>query len=110
MVCPNCNSNDLKTVSLIYAVGVYESHGSLWGTLIGSGGGLLAGRYSGKTQNRLSKIAAPPRKMAFAVPVVLWLLGFFILMAFDARGKLSWIMGALSVTRGLLPSPAPPTY
>ena len=42
-------------------------------------------------------MAAPPRNVPFIEPIVLWLLGFFILMAFDARGKLSWVMGALSV-------------
>jgi hypothetical protein len=28
--------------------------------------------------------------------VNLWLIGFFVVMAFAGRGKLSWIMGALS--------------
>jgi len=41
MVCPNCNSTDLKKLSLIYAAGVYESRGSLLGALVGSGDGLL---------------------------------------------------------------------
>jgi hypothetical protein len=47
-------------------------------------------------------MAAPPRNMPFIEPIVLWLLGFFTLMAFDARGKLSWIMGALSVAYNFL--------
>jgi len=102
MVCPKCNSTDLKKLSLIHAAGVYESRGSLVGALIGSGDGLLFGRYSGKSQSRLSKIAVPPRKMPFAAPIVLWLLGFFILMAFDARGKLSWITGELSIAYPIL--------
>src|SRR6059058_76418 len=97
MVCPTCNSSDLKKLSLIHAAGAYELRGSLLGALIGSGGGLLFGSYRAKSQNRLSRMAAPPRKMPFISPVVLRLLGFFILMAFDAPGKLSWVMGTLSV-------------
>jgi len=37
-----------------------------------------------------------------AVVLVLWLIGFFILMSFDAQGKLSWVMAVLSVAYVLL--------
>jgi hypothetical protein len=95
--CPNCNSTDLKKLSLIHAAGVYESRGSLRGLFLGNSDGLLFGRFRGTSQSRLSKMTGPPKKMPYAVPTVLWLLGFFILMAFDGRGKLSWVMGMLSV-------------
>jgi hypothetical protein len=97
MVCPNCNSTDLKKASLIHAAGVYESRGSLRGLFGGTSNGLLVGRFRGTSQSRLSKLVAPPKKMPYAAPAILWLLGFFILMAFAGRGKLSWLMGALSV-------------
>jgi uncharacterized membrane protein YfcA len=38
----------------------------------------------------------PPRKWPYGAPAILWLLGFFILMAFAGREKLSWMMGAVS--------------
>jgi hypothetical protein len=95
--CPNCNSTDVKKLSLIYAAGVYESRGSLRGLFLGNSDGLLFGRFRGTSQSRLSKMTGPPKKMPYAVPTVLWPLGFFILMAFDGRGKLSWVMGMLSV-------------
>jgi hypothetical protein len=97
MVCPNCNSTDLKKLSLIYAAGVYESRGRILAFLVGSGDDLLLGRYRGTSQSHLSKALSPPRKLPYAAPVILWLLGFFILMSFVGREKLSWIRGALSV-------------
>ncbi len=102
MACPNCNSTDLKKLSLIYAAGVYESRGSLLGALVGSGDGLLFGRYREKSQSRLSKLAAPPKKMPYVAPTILWLMGFFVLMAFIGRGKLSGTMGLLSISYLLL--------
>jgi hypothetical protein len=97
MVCPNCNSTDLKKLSLIYAAGVYESRGRIAGLLLGSGDGFLCGKHKGTSQSRLSKLVSPPRKAAYVAPVILWLMGFFIVMAFAGRGKLSWMMSALSM-------------
>jgi hypothetical protein len=39
----------------------------------------------------------PPAKFPYAAPAILWLVGFFPLMAFVGRGKLSFAMGLLSV-------------
>jgi len=86
MVCPNCNSTDLKKLSLIHAAGVYESRGRIVG-LTGSGDGVLLGKYRGASQSRLSKLTSPPRKAPYVSPFVLWLLGFFVVMAFAGRGK-----------------------
>jgi hypothetical protein len=38
----------------------------------------------------------PPKKLPCAVPAILWLLGLFILLAFDGRGKLSWLLEMIS--------------
>jgi hypothetical protein len=97
MPCPNCNSTDLKKLSLIYAAGVHESRGRIGGLLLGFGDGLFLGKYRGMSQSRLSKMAGPPRKAPYVTPVILWVVGLFIVMAFAGRGKLSWMMGALSV-------------
>jgi hypothetical protein len=102
MSCPHCKSTDLKKLSLIYAAGVHESRGWLGGLFLGIGDGLFWGRYKGRNQSLLSASVAPPKKAPYVAPVVLWLFGFFIVMAFGGRGKLSWIEGALSIFYVLL--------
>jgi hypothetical protein len=97
MRCPHCNSTDLKKASLIYATGVYESRGRIGGLLFGNGDVFFVGKYRGANQSLLSKMVAPPRKAPYVAPLALWLMGFFIVMAFAGRGRLSWMMGALSV-------------
>jgi hypothetical protein len=87
----------MKKLPLIHAASVHESHGSLRALFLGDGPGLLFAGYKGTSQSRLSKMVGPPRRLPVASPIVLWLLGFFILMAFDGRGKLSWVMGMLSL-------------
>jgi hypothetical protein len=59
--------------------------------------GALFGQYRGTSQSRLSRMLNPPRKLPYVAPTILWLIGFFMLMSFDGRGKLSWVMGMLSV-------------
>jgi len=76
---------------------MYESRGRIGGLLFGNGDAFFVGKYKGANQSLLSKMLAPPRKAPYAAPVILWLMGFFIVMAFAGRGKLSWVMGALSV-------------
>ena len=97
MVCLNRNSTDLKRVSLIHAAGVYESRGRFCGLLFGATDGALFGRYRGTSQSWLSALSNPPGKAPYVGPIILWLIGFFILMSFDAREKLSWEMAALSL-------------
>lgn len=95
-MCPNCNSCDLKQVPLIYAAGIVESRSRFCGIFLGSGDGFLFGAHRGKSQSRLSEMIGPPKKLPYAGPAILWLLGLFMLMAFDGRGKLSWLMGMIS--------------
>jgi hypothetical protein len=80
MLCPSCNSSDLKKVSLIHAAGSHESRGRISGLLVGSSDGFLIGRYRGSSQNRLSTMLAPPTKAPYVLPVILWLVGFFIVI------------------------------
>jgi len=102
VLCPNCNSSDLKKVSLIYAAGVYESRGRITGFFVGNSDGLLLGKYRGKNQSRLSTMVNPPRKLPYAAPIIFWLVGFFPVMAFVGLGKLSLTTGLLGVTYVLL--------
>lgn len=44
----------------------------------------------------------PPAKFPYATPAILWLVGFFLLMALVDRGKLSFAMGLVSVAYVLL--------
>src|ERR1700733_1113827 len=100
--CPNCHSSDLRRVSLIHAAGVYESRGRVRGWFAGVADGILLGSYKGTNQSRLSKMVRPPAKFPYATPAILWLVGFFPLMAFVGRGKLSFAMGLVSVAYVLL--------
>jgi hypothetical protein len=47
-------------------------------------------------------MVSPPRKLPYISPMILWLVGFFPLMAFVGRGKLSLAMGLISVAYLLL--------
>ena len=100
--CPNCHSGDVRRVSLIHAAGVYESSGRVRGWFAGVADGILFGTYTGKNQSRLSKMVRPPAKFPCAAPAILWLVGFFPLMAFVGRGKLSFAMGLASAAYILL--------
>jgi hypothetical protein len=102
MICPSCNSSDMKRVSLIHAAGSYQSRGRIRGFLLGDSDGLLFGRYRGTNQSRLSEMVRPPMKFPYATPAILWLVGFFSLMAFVGRGKLSFAMGLASAAYILL--------
>ena len=86
---------------MVHAAGIYESRGRFLGLTLGSVG-LLFGRYRGTSQNRLSASVNPPQKLPYVAPIILWLIGFFILMSFNAQGKLSWVMAVLSVVYFLL--------
>lgn len=97
MVCPNCNSSALKRVSLIHAAGLYQSQGRFRGFLLGSSEGLHFGRYRGTSQSQLSIMVGPPKKGRYLAPTILWLLGFFVVMAFAGRGKLTTPMAIVSV-------------
>ena len=97
MICQSCNSSDLIKLSLIHAAGLYESRGRIRGFLLGQSDGLLFGSYRGKNQSSLSKMVRPPAKFPYATPAILWLVGFFLLMALVDRGKLSFAMGLVSV-------------
>jgi hypothetical protein len=94
---PNLQFKGPKRLSLIHAAGTYESRGRLGGLFLGNGDGLFFGRYRGTNQSRLSKIVGPPTKAPFGTPIILWLIGFFLLVALDGRGRLSWLVGMLSV-------------
>ena len=82
MVCPNCRSSDLKKASLLHAAGFYQSRGRIGGFFLGNRAGLPFGRYRGTSQSRLSAMAGPPGKLPYLTPVIIWLAGFFVVMAF----------------------------
>ena len=74
--CPNCESTNLKKVSLAYQEGVYhiETRTGVRGLLFAGGGlGVLVGRATtrGSQQSALSKRLCPPSKWSYA-KLVLW--------------------------------------
>jgi hypothetical protein len=74
--CSNCNSTNLKKVSLAYQEGTYHinSRTGIRGLLFAGGGpGVLVGRATtrGSQQSALSKRHSPPSKWSYA-KLVLW--------------------------------------
>jgi hypothetical protein len=74
--CPNCESINLKKVSLAYQEGVYhmKTRTGIRGLLFAGGGpGVLVGRATtrGSQQSALSKRLSPPSKWSYA-KLVLW--------------------------------------
>jgi hypothetical protein len=68
--CTQCESADLKKVSLAYREGLFESkgHGRLLGLVFGSGGpGFVLGRTTAKGthQSELSGLLRPPEKWSY---------------------------------------------
>src|ERR1700730_15668059 len=80
MVCPNCNANNFRKVSMVHGAGVYESRGRWNGFFLGHIDGLFFGRFKGTSQSRLSAMADPPPRLPYGSPITLWLVGFFILI------------------------------
>jgi hypothetical protein len=72
------------------------------GLLFGNADAFFIGEHRGANQSLLSKMAGPPRKAPYVALVILWLMGFFIVMAFAGRGKLSEAMAIFSVAYLLL--------
>src|SRR6266403_2546606 len=83
--CPNCESTNLKKVSLAYQEGVYhiDTRTGIRGLLFAGGGpGILVGRTStrGSQQSALSKRLSPPSKWSY-MKLILW-SGVVALIAF----------------------------
>jgi hypothetical protein len=102
MVCPTCNSSGLRKLSLIHATGIHESRGRFCGVFFGNTDGLHFGRYRGKSQTKLSKTVRPPVKAPYSWPIGLWLLGFFTIMTFANRGRISEAVAVLDLACILL--------
>ena len=84
---PELQFERMKNVSLIHAAGLYESRGRVRKFFLGHSDGLLFGKYRGMNQSRLSAMVSPPKKLPYASPLALWLVGFFPLIAFVGLGK-----------------------
>lgn len=80
MVCPSCSSNDLKKLSLIYIAGSYETTGRSRGIVFnGEGVGAYRARHRSIHESKLSRLAAPPKKMPFLKPLIYGVVGMFCL-------------------------------
>jgi hypothetical protein len=90
MRCPTCSSEECSSLSLVYAGGLSDirtrSRGR--GFAFGETTGALSftARSRGTCQTRLSKLAAPPRKLRYRHVVLWWILGL---------GILYWLFGYL---------------
>jgi len=52
------------------------------GMFLGGADDFFLGKYRGTSQNGLSKRAVPPGRAPHIPPMIFWLIGFFILIAF----------------------------
>ena len=79
--CPNCNSTDLKKVSLVYQEGLFHTVAHTRFGAVGLGGhgpGLIIGKATtrGFHQSVLSKRLNPPVKWSYRKLILWWVLGF----------------------------------
>src|SRR5215472_5852398 len=79
--CPNCNSTDLKKVSLIYQEGLFytDAHTRLSAVVAdGTSSGLIIGKATtrGRHQSVLSKQLKPPPKWSYRKLIRSWALVF----------------------------------
>lgn len=90
--CPQCNSTDVKKVSLAYQEGFSQlkTHSRLRAIAVGSDGpDVIVGRITsrGTAQTELSRILSPPRKWSYRKLQRYWLFGFvvgsWVVIAFD---------------------------
>src|SRR5215472_3273881 len=82
--CPNCNSTDLKKVSLAYQEGLFSTvaHARLRAVVVGGRGpDLLAGRATtrGLQQSLLSKKLKPPVKWSYRKLILWWVVVFLFI-------------------------------
>jgi hypothetical protein len=89
--CPQCNSSDLKKVSLAYQEGSSQvkTHSRLRAIAVGGDGpDVILGRIksAGTAQTELSKVLSPPRKWSYRKLIRYWLFAFVVC---------SWIVIAL---------------
>ena len=93
--CPQCNSTDLKRVSLAYQQGVsrVNTRSRLRAIAVGNDGpDVILGRITGKgtAQTELSKALSPPSKWSYRKLLRYWAFGFVV-------G--SWVVIALDWSR-----------
>ena len=79
--CPNCNSTDLKKVSLVYQEGLFytDAHTRLYAVVVGgSGPDLVIGKATtrGFHQSVMSKQLNPPVKWSYRKLILWWALVF----------------------------------
>lgn len=93
--CPQCNSTDLKKLSLAYQEGFSQvnTRSRLRAIAVGSEGpDVIVGRITGRgtAQTELSKALSPPRKWSYRKLLRYWFFGFVV-------G--SWVVVALDWSR-----------
>jgi len=88
MECPQCKSDNVQKLSIIYQLGTQKINTSSrsFGSGVGGGrGGFIGGFGSssttttGTSQSLIAKMAAPPAKKTYVATVILFLIGGIIL-------------------------------
>lgn len=106
MRCPKCNSEEYASLSVVYDAGLSDIRARTrgGGFAFGESAGTLSftARSRGTCQTRLSKLAAPPRKLRYRHVILWWILGLGIL--YWLFGYLVWLH-ELSAIRALTTFP-----
>jgi hypothetical protein len=78
MSCHNCNSGDIRKLSLLYESGVSFIDSKMTGFVVGTGIGVGVGRNRGTQTNALSVRIAPPQAKKYRAAVVWAIVLFFL--------------------------------
>ena len=102
MRCPKCDFEECTSLSVVYDAGLSDIRTRTRGRgfAFGESTGALSftARSRGTCQTRLSKLAAPPRKLRYRHVILWWILGLGIL--YWLFGYLVWLH-ELSVIRSV---------
>ena len=92
MKCPTCTSDNTQRLEVLYKTGTQNiaTTSNSAGAAIGGGGfgfGSVRTSTSGTSQSILANQAAPPAKQSLKAPIIMIIVGLFIL-----AGMKGWIM------------------
>jgi hypothetical protein len=91
-MCPNCQSEDVQTLQVVFDEGTSRLDGRQtgggvgWSPGHGVGVGVGGGKIRGTTQSVLAQKAAPPKRKSVAGGVVVAIIGLVLLIGLVSAG------------------------
>jgi hypothetical protein len=98
-ICPQCQSDNIQRLSVIYEGGLSEinttsSTSGVGGTRNGLGVGVATTKTKGKSQTTASQRAAPPAKLPYLKPLMVVFVLYMIVLMFTTS---VWIQGLFTL-------------